>query len=54
MERCWSRRKGFVCITLGTGVGGGVIANGQMVHGKSGAAGEIGHITVCDRERGSM
>ena len=30
----------------GTGVGGGVIANGQVVHGKSGAAGEIGHLTV--------
>ena len=38
--------KDLVCITLGTGVGGGVIANGQVVHGKSGAAGEIGHITV--------
>ena len=38
--------KDLVCITLGTGVGGGVITNGQMVHGKSGAAGEIGHITV--------
>lgn len=38
--------KDLVCITLGTGVGGGVIANGQMLHGKNGAAGEIGHITV--------
>lgn len=38
--------KDLVCITLGTGVGGGVITNGQVVHGKSGAAGEIGHITV--------
>lgn len=36
----------LVCITLGTGVGGGVIANGQIVQGISGAAGEIGHITV--------
>lgn len=35
----------LVCVTLGTGVGGGVIANGDIVHGKSGAAGEIGHIT---------
>ena len=33
-------------MTLGTGVGGGVIANGEIVHGVSGAAGEIGHITV--------
>lgn len=38
--------KDLVCITLGTGVGGGVITNGQVVHGKSGAAGEIGHVTV--------
>ncbi|TWW13216.1 glucokinase [Dellaglioa algida] len=33
-------------ITLGTGVGGGIIANGKLVHGVAGAGGEIGHITV--------
>jgi len=38
--------KDVVMITLGTGVGGGVIVNGQVAHGISGAAGEIGHITV--------
>ncbi|OIK13721.1 ROK family glucokinase [Bacillus sp. MUM 13] len=38
--------KDIVCVTLGTGVGGGVIANGMLIHGISGAAGEIGHITV--------
>ncbi|WP_369902608.1 ROK family glucokinase [Bacillus manliponensis] len=38
--------KDIVCMTLGTGVGGGVIANGEIVHGASGAGGEIGHITV--------
>ncbi|KMY50792.1 ROK family glucokinase [Peribacillus loiseleuriae] len=38
--------KDIVCVTLGTGVGGGVIANGLMVHGVSGAGGELGHITV--------
>lgn len=38
--------KDIVCMTLGTGVGGGVIANGEIVHGVSGAGGEIGHITV--------
>ena len=32
-------------ITLGTGVGGGVIANGQILHGANGMAGELGHIT---------
>lgn len=37
--------KDLVCVTLGTGVGGGVIANGNIVQGVSGAAGEIGHIT---------
>lgn len=38
--------KDLVCITLGTGVGGGIIINGQIVHGVKGAAGEIGHITI--------
>lgn len=38
--------KDLVCITLGTGVGGGVIANGNIVQGINGAAGEIGHITA--------
>lgn len=33
-------------ITLGTGVGGGIIAEGNLLHGIAGAAGEIGHITV--------
>lgn len=33
-------------ITLGTGVGGGVITNGQLVHGFGGAGGEIGHMNV--------
>jgi len=36
----------MVCVTLGTGVGGGVIANGDILHGVNGAAGEIGHITA--------
>jgi len=38
--------KDLVCVTLGTGVGGGVIANGNIVQGINGAAGEIGHITA--------
>ncbi|MCK1991500.1 ROK family glucokinase [Peribacillus muralis] len=38
--------KDLVCVTLGTGVGGGIIHNGRIVHGTSGAAGEIGHMTV--------
>ncbi|WP_125711627.1 ROK family glucokinase [Companilactobacillus kedongensis] len=35
-----------VFVTLGTGVGGGIIAGGNLLHGANGAAGEIGHITV--------
>ncbi|CRH94214.1 Glucokinase [Chlamydia trachomatis] len=33
-------------MTLGTGVGGGVVADGRLLHGVAGAAGELGHITV--------
>ncbi|CAH1850431.1 ROK family glucokinase [Convivina praedatoris] len=33
-------------ITLGTGVGGGLVANGQLIHGAGGAGGEVGHIIV--------
>lgn len=36
----------YVLIALGTGVGGGVVANGKLVAGAFGAGGEIGHITV--------
>ncbi|MCZ4357405.1 ROK family glucokinase [Enterococcus lactis] len=35
-----------VFVTLGTGVGGGIVAGGNLIHGVSGAGGEIGHITV--------
>ncbi|MQS76514.1 ROK family glucokinase [Lactobacillus halodurans] len=35
-----------VFVTLGTGVGGGIIANGKLIQGANGAAGEIGHVTV--------
>jgi glucokinase len=38
--------KDFIMITLGTGLGGGVVANGDLVYGQDGFAGEIGHITV--------
>ncbi|KAB2493596.1 ROK family glucokinase [Priestia endophytica] len=37
--------KDLLCVTLGTGVGGGIIAHGDIVRGVNGAAGEIGHIT---------
>lgn len=38
--------KDFVVITLGTGLGSGFVCNGQMVNGKHGIAGEVGHTTV--------
>lgn len=38
--------KNLICVTLGTGVGGGIICDGEILHGVSGMAGEIGHITV--------
>jgi glucokinase len=40
------KAKDVVFVTLGTGVGGGVVANGHLVHGINNGAGEIGHITV--------
>ncbi len=42
--------KNIVAVTLGTGVGGGIIVNGEMLAGAVGAAGEIGHIHVEDAE----
>lgn len=38
--------KDFIMITLGTGVGSGIIANGQLIYGHDGFAGELGHTTV--------
>ena len=35
-----------IFMTLGTGVGGGIIAAGNLIHGVAGAGGEIGHVTV--------
>lgn len=36
----------FIMLTLGTGVGSGIVVNRQMVYGSHGQAGELGHITV--------
>ena len=38
--------KNLVCITVGTGIGSGLIINGKLVRGASNAAGEIGHIKL--------
>ncbi len=40
--------KSIVMVTLGTGVGGGIIINGNILSGANGAAGEIGHMCVND------
>jgi len=36
----------FLCVTLGTGVGGGWVSDGQLMRGFNGNAAEVGHITV--------
>jgi glucokinase len=41
-----ARGRDLVFITLGTGVGGGIVADGRVVRGVSGYGGEIGHMTV--------
>lgn len=38
--------KDFIVITLGTGVGSGIVVNGQLVYGNDGFAGELGHVTI--------
>ena len=43
--------KDIVMVTLGTGVGGGVILNEKIISGKHGLGGEIGHIHVRDEEK---
>lgn len=45
--------KDFIMITLGTGVGSGVVCNGQLVYGHDGFAGELGHVTI-RRENGRL
>jgi glucokinase len=51
------KMKDFVVITLGTGLGSGFVANGKLIYGHDGFAGELGHISVglpgsSDRECG--
>ena len=43
--------KNMIMVTLGTGVGGGVIINGKVLAGNNGAGGEIGHISVNPHEK---
>lgn len=44
--------KNFIEITLGTGVGSGIVINGQMVYGCDGFAGELGHVIMVRGENG--
>ena len=43
---CARGLKDFIVITLGTGVGSGIVVNGQLVYGHDGFAGELGHVIV--------
>jgi glucokinase len=43
--------KNFIFITLGTGLGSGIVVNGEMVYGHDGFAGEIGHIIIVPNGR---
>ena len=50
LGECWKGGgqgyKSMVLVTLGTGVGGGIVLGGKPVHGSTGAAGEIGHMVI--------
>ena len=50
LGECWKGGgqgyKSMVLVTLGTGVGGGIILDGKPLHGTTGAAGEIGHMVL--------
>lgn len=46
--------KHFIVITLGTGVGSGIVINGQLVYGHDGFAGELGHVTMVRGEEGRV
>lgn len=43
--------KNFIEITLGTGLGGGIVVNGELVYGHDGFAGELGHVKIIDDGR---
>lgn len=50
LGECWKgggkSYDNMILVTLGTGVGGGIIINGQPLYGRNGAAGEIGHMVL--------
>ena len=46
--------KNFIVITLGTGVGSGIVINGQLVYGHDGFAGELGHVIMVRGAEGRL
>lgn len=38
--------KDFICITIGTGIGGALVKGGELIHGTAGSAGELGHMII--------
>ena len=44
--------KNFIVITLGTGVGSGIVVNGQLLYGHDGFAGELGHVIMVRGKKG--
>lgn len=46
--------KNFIVITLGTGVGSGIVVNGQLLYGHDGFAGELGHVVMVRGEEGRL
>ncbi len=49
-----SKFKNILVLTLGTGIGGGIIIDGQLCQGATGTAGEFGHIKVADTKTGNL
>lgn len=46
--------KDFIVLTLGTGVGSGIVINGHLVYGCDGFAGELGHVTMVRGKEGRL
>jgi predicted NBD/HSP70 family sugar kinase len=49
----WSRpgEKNLAYVKVGKGIGAGLLLDGQIYHGSTGSAGEIGHITIDEMDR---
>ena len=46
-----SRCANFVCLFVGTGIGGGIVAGGMLIEGDTNSAGEFGHMVICQNGR---